>query len=100
MWQVDIHPLVWEEDVAKLDPAARILITRAIRKKLTTHPTEFGKPLSGPLQGYWRLRVDAYRVIYRVEQQRLLVLVIKVGMRRDAEIYTEAIPRLRKLGWL
>ena len=100
MWQVEIHPLVWEEDFAKLDPQARLLITRAIRKKLTTNPTEFGKPLSGPLRGYWRLRVDAYRVLYRIEQQRLLVLVIKAGMRRDAEIYTDAIPRLRKLGWL
>ncbi|MBI1992543.1 MAG: type II toxin-antitoxin system RelE/ParE family toxin [Candidatus Omnitrophica bacterium] len=100
MWQVEIHPLVWEEDFARLDPQARIRITKAIRQKLTTHPTEFGKPLSGPLRGYWRLRVDAYRVMYRIEHQRLVVLVIKVGMRRDALIYTEAIPRLRKLGWL
>jgi len=100
MWQVEIHPLVWEDDFDRLDPQARIRITKAIRSKLTTHPTEFGKPLTGPLRGYWRLRVDVYRVIYRVERQRLVVLVIKAGLRRDAEIYTEAIPRLRKLGWL
>ncbi len=100
MWDVKIHPLVWEEDFARLDPHTRALITKAIRTKLSTHPTEFGKPLSGPLRGYWRLRVGDYRVIYRIEQQRLVVLVIKAGMRRDAEIYLEAIPRLRKLGWL
>ena len=100
MWQVEIHPLVWEEDLTRLDPAARQRITKAIRSKLTTHPTEFGKPLSGPLRGYWRLRVDAYRVIYRIEQQQLIVVVVKVGIRRDAQIYTEAIPRLRKLGLL
>ena len=100
MWQVDIHPLVWEEDFARLDPPARARITKVIRRKLTTHPAEFGKPLSGPLHGYWRLRVEAYRVIYRIESQRLVVVVIKVGMRRDAQIYTEAVPRLRKLGWL
>lgn len=100
MWHVEIHPLVWEEDFAKLDPSSRVVITRAIRKKLTTNPAEFGKPLSGLLRGYWRLRVDAYRVIYRIEQKRLMVLVIKAGMRRDAAIYTDAIPRLRKLGWL
>lgn len=97
MWRVEIHPLVWEEDFVRLDPQARLRITKAIRNKLTTHPTEFGKPLTGPLRGYWRLRVDAYRVLYRVERNRLVVLVIKVGMRRDAQIYTEAIPRLRKL---
>ena len=100
MWQVEIHPLVWEEDFSRLDPQARVRITKAIRRKLTTNPAAFGKPLSGPLRGYWRLRIEEYRVIYRVEQHRLIVIVIKVGMRRDAQIYTEAIPRLRKLGWL
>lgn len=100
MWQVEIHPLVWEEDLSRLDPPARVRITKAIRSKLTTHPTAFGKPLSDPLHGYWRLRVGIYRIIYRVEQYRLVVLVVKVGMRRDAQIYVEAIPRLRKLGLL
>ena len=100
MWQVEIHPLVWEEDFARLDPPARVQITKAIRHKLATHPTEFGKPLSGLLRGYWRLRVGPYRVIYRIGQHRLVVVVVKVGIRRDAQIYTEAIPRLRKLGLL
>ena len=100
MWQVEIHPLVWEEDFARLDPQDRVRITKAIRRKLTTDPLAFGKPLTGPLRGYWRLRVDVYRVIYRIEQQRLVVLVVKVGMRRDAQIYTEAIRRLRKVGLL
>ena len=99
MWQVEIHPLVWEEDFSRLDPSVRQRITKALRAKLTSHPAEFGKPLTGPLRGYWRLRVDDYRVIYRMEQHRLLVLVVKVGVRRDAHIYLEAIPRLRKLGW-
>jgi mRNA interferase RelE/StbE len=100
MWQVDIHPLVWEEDFKRLDPPARQQITKAIRAKLTTNPTAFGKPLAEPLRGYWRLQVGPYRVIYRLEHQRLVVLVIKAGMRRDAQVYLEAIPRLRKLGWL
>lgn len=100
MWQVEIHPLVWEEDFARLDPQARRQVVQAIRTKLTTHPTEFGKPLSGQIIGYWRLRVGDYRVIYRLEQRRLLVLVIKIGMRRDAQVYMEALPRLKKLGWL
>lgn len=100
MWQVVIHPLVWEEDFARLDPPTRQRLTKAIRRKLTTAPETFGQPLRGPLRGYWRLRVDAYRVIYRVERQRLIVVVIKAGMRRDEQIYLEALPRLRKLGWI
>ncbi|MBI2884971.1 MAG: type II toxin-antitoxin system RelE/ParE family toxin [Candidatus Omnitrophica bacterium] len=100
MWQVEIHPLVWTEDLARLDPQARLQITKALRKKLTAAPTEFGKPLGGVLAGYRRLRVEDYRVIYRIERQRLIVLVVKVGMRRDAQVYLDAIPRLRKLGWV
>lgn len=99
-WRVDIHPLVWDEDLKRLNEAARQQIVKAIRAKLTTHPAEFGKPLTGPLKGYWRLRVGDYRVIYRIERQRLVVIVVKAGIRRDAAIYIEAIPRLRKLGLL
>ena len=100
MWQVEIHPPVWEEDFAALDRSIQQRITKAIRKKLSINPQAFGKALSGPLKGYWRLRVDDYRVIYRIEEHRVTVVVIKVGMRRDARVYTEAIPRLRKMGWL
>ena len=100
MWQVEIHPLVWEEDFAGIDQSVRVRITKAIREKLASSPTTFGKPLGGILKGYWRLRVGPYRVMYRIEHQRLVVIVVKVGIRRDEQIYLGALPRLRKLGWL
>ena len=31
----------------------------------------------------WRIRVGSYRVVYAVEGARLLVLVVKIGHRRD-----------------
>ena len=31
----------------------------------------------------WRIRVGSYRVVYRIEEGQLLVLVIKIGHRRD-----------------
>lgn len=31
----------------------------------------------------WRIRVGHYRVIYRIEQQRVLVLVLRIGHRRE-----------------
>ncbi|MGX2995144.1 type II toxin-antitoxin system RelE family toxin [Streptomyces sp. JNUCC 64] len=40
------------------------------------------KRLTGP-SGLYRLRVGPYRVAYRVEDGELLVLVVKVGDRRD-----------------
>ncbi|MET9257745.1 type II toxin-antitoxin system RelE/ParE family toxin [Streptomyces sp. NPDC003717] len=40
------------------------------------------KKLTGP-SGLYRLRVGRYRVAYRVEDGELLILVVKVGDRRD-----------------
>jgi mRNA interferase RelE/StbE len=40
-------------------------------------------PLTG-MHGYYRLRVGDYRVIYKVEDDHLLVLVIRVANRREA----------------
>ncbi|AXG79746.1 type II toxin-antitoxin system RelE family toxin [Streptomyces paludis] len=40
------------------------------------------KKLAGP-SGLYRLRVGNYRVAYRVEDDALIVLVVKVGDRRD-----------------
>jgi mRNA interferase RelE/StbE len=33
--------------------------------------------------GFFRLRIDDYRVIYQVEDDRLVVLVIRIGHRKD-----------------
>ncbi|MGK5638393.1 type II toxin-antitoxin system RelE family toxin [Streptomyces sp. URMC 126] len=40
------------------------------------------KKLSGP-SGLYRLRVGNYRVAYRIDDGELLILVVKVGDRRD-----------------
>jgi mRNA interferase RelE/StbE len=36
----------------------------------------------------WRIRVGVYRVLYRIEDLQLLVLVVKIGHRGD--VYREA----------
>lgn len=49
---------------------------------LETDPFQ-GKPLKGPLRGFYSYRVGSYRVIYRIFQSRFLVIVIDIGHRRD-----------------
>ena len=41
------------------------------------------RKLAGTEDGY-RVRVGAYRVLYRVEDDRLVVLVVRVSHRREA----------------
>jgi len=49
----------------------------------TEDPRAFGKPLKADLKGLWRYRVADYRLICSIQDQRLVVLVLKVGHRRD-----------------
>jgi len=34
-------------------------------------------------ESYWRIRVGDYRVIYQIRDRRLLVLVVRIGHRRE-----------------
>lgn len=40
------------------------------------------KKLVGELD-LWRIRVGSYRVIYKIEDAKLLILVVKIGHRKD-----------------
>lgn len=42
-----------------------------------------GKPLKGPLKQFYSYRVGSYRVIYQIFRDKLLVIVIDIGHRRD-----------------
>lgn len=97
MWQILIHPLVFSEDFKKVSSSAQKTIIKTIRKKLTRDPKAFGKPLVGPLKGYWRLRVGDYRVIYSIMENQIIVKVVKIGIRRDAEVYEEMLKRMPRI---
>jgi mRNA interferase RelE/StbE len=51
----------------------------ALAKTPRPSPT---KKLRGPGQ-YWRVRVGDYRIIYQVEDDKLLVIVVRIGHRRE-----------------
>ncbi len=97
MWKIKVHPLVIEEDFKKINKKTRTIILKTIYKKLTIAPEKYGSPLRNPLKGYWKLKISHYRVIYRIEKNTIKVLVLKVGMRRDAEVYKEMLQRIKKI---
>ena len=97
MWNVVIHKLVLTKDFKEVDLPSRRLIIKSIYKKLTKDPESYGSPLSEGYKGYWKLRVAHYRVIYRIVKDQVMVVVIKVGIRRDGKIYTDLIYRLKKI---
>lgn len=69
---------------------------------LARDPEKQGKPLRDELKGLRSLRAvgQRYRIIYRVEQKKILVMVVALGLRREgdrADIYALA-QRLLKAG--
>lgn len=67
---------------------------------LAEEPEKQGKPLTGELTGYRSLRAvgQRYRIIYRIEEGKVLVLVMALGIRKEGsgkDIYVLAQKLLR-----
>lgn len=65
-------------------------IARRIRKFLeerispATNPRGIGEALHGERLGqFWKYRVGDYRLIARIEDARLMILVVRIGHRRE-----------------
>lgn len=73
-----------EKDLAKLGQQARKDILNFLRKRIADreNPRDFGEGLRKNLSGLWKYRVGDYRVIAEIQDQRLVVLVVRVGHRR------------------
>jgi len=62
----------FREEYRKIkDNQMRLSVIKQI-KKLEQNP-EAGKPLSHTLKGYRTLRVSPYRIIYRIEQEKIII---------------------------
>ena len=47
------------------------------------NPRIKGKPLKGELKEYWRYRVGDYRILSKIIDNELIILVIDIGHRKD-----------------
>jgi mRNA interferase RelE/StbE len=77
--------------IRKLEPQIRRRVRRAI-DDLLKQPDR-GKPLQLSLKGFRSLRVGDFRIIYHVLQERVQILVVAVGHRRN--VYDRLERRLR-----
>lgn len=58
-------------------------IKRAIEERLMTNPVDYGKPLTKEWKDYRRIRVGDYRIIYKVFEDKVVVLIVEVDHRKD-----------------
>jgi mRNA interferase RelE/StbE len=83
-WRVEFDARAAHE-LRKLDRAAQQLILRYLRVRIATadDPRRFGRALTGDLKGLWRYRVGDYRIVAKIEDDHLIVLIVTVGHRRE-----------------
>ena len=88
VWTIEYDPRALQ-DLKKLDRTRQREILDYMTQRIGTaeDPRRFGKPLKGSKFGLWRYRVRDCRVICELQQQRLLVLVVKIGHR--STVYDE-----------
>lgn len=81
-WQIE-----WDERARKelrsLDPSIQRKIFSYLRQRVIENPRNFGKELSGNKTGLWRYRVEDFRIICRLENEKMIVLVVAVGHRKE-----------------
>ena len=81
VWTIEFIPSA-EKELAKLDKQAQLRILKFLTTK-TTDPKSSGKALTGNLGGYWRYRIGPFRVIAKIEDEKLTVLIVKIGHRKN-----------------
>ena len=72
-----------EKQLNKLDDSMKLKIMRYIKQNLnnTDNPKKFGKALRYNLKGFWRYRVENYRIIAKIEEDKLVILIVQVNKR-------------------
>lgn len=70
-----------EEFIRKCDKAVRNRIIKSLLK-LENEPEKV-KPLTSILTGLWSLRIGDYRATYQIKNNELIILVIKIGHRKN-----------------
>jgi mRNA interferase RelE/StbE len=84
-WKIEIDAKA-EKELGKLDKGVAKRITKFLRERVTVldDPRSIGEALVGPRLGdRWKYRVGDYRIIADIQDDVLVVYVVKVGNRRE-----------------
>jgi len=84
-WSVDVGERA-ERQLSKLDPQTSKRIVSFLYQRLSRleDPRSIGEALHGSEMGaLWKYRVGDHRVIAEIQDSRLIILVVRVGHRRE-----------------
>ena len=84
-WQIEFDPDALK-DLRKLDKPIQIRLVGFLRTRVSslTNPRDIGEALSGQRLGsYWKYRVGDWRIVCDIQDQKILVRVLRIGNRRE-----------------
>lgn len=84
-WKIELSAEA-DRELGKLDSQQSKRILKFLRDRLAPldNPRSIGQALHGSELGeFWKYRVGDYRLICKIEDQQLLILVLRVGHRRE-----------------
>ena len=69
----------------KMDRQVALMISKDMKNELDgmENPRSFGKALTGDYKGLWRYRFGQYRVICDIRDDKLIILALEVGHRKN-----------------
>ena len=78
------------EDLKGVDKKSAKRLIERVKTYLPQDPISLGKPLKGIFKGLYRYRFGDYRVIYSIDRKEGVILILRVGKRK--ELYDEGLP--------
>jgi mRNA interferase RelE/StbE len=83
-WKVEYTEQAVKQ-LKKMDKYTRTLLLSWIEKNLvgTDDPRRHGKGLTANRSGQWRYRVGDYRLIADIQDEKIVILILNIGHRRD-----------------
>jgi mRNA interferase RelE/StbE len=83
-WSVELSESA-DREIGKLDRQHRERILKFLRRVAgLDDPRSVGKALRGSKLGeFWKYRVGDYRLICKIEDSRMVVLVLRAGHRKE-----------------
>jgi mRNA interferase RelE/StbE len=70
------------EALAKAD-REHILNFIYLRLRRLSNPRQNGKPLEREFAGFWRYRVNDFRIVCTIDDQKSLIRIVRIGHRYD-----------------
>ena len=83
-WRIEITRTATKQ-ITKLGQQGQKAILKFLRERLSTaeNPRQWGTALQGDRQGLWRYRVGDYRLICDIQDEKITILVLELGHRKD-----------------